>query len=348
MRLSGSRGGVLALVVCSWAAVFVLVACGSDSGGEGATSPPAKNVAEPESGVVTRDAFVAAADAICAEADAEVVALGEPESLDEVGAFFEQLVAIQEDQIERLRALELPADDAERATRAYDLFEQIVERAEGAQESIAAGDFTVIDAVNEEVEPLQAEADQIAGELGLQVCGRAGASDAEPAAALEAAGCELFAPAPSQSTAETNHVLELPEGFEYTTYPPTQGPHHPETLLFGLYTRPVGQLMLVHNLEHGGMYVQYGDQVSTEDIAAIAQWWDADPNGLIVAPLPELDVHIALGAWTTEREADYDNSVGRLAYCQSFDQAAFDAFKQAYRGKGPERIPISALTPGLE
>lgn len=174
-----------------------------------------------------------------------------------------------------------------------------------------------------------------------------GSSTGGPGAALAAAGCELFAPAPSQTTAELNHVLELPEGFEYNTFPPSQGPHHPETVIFNLFPEPVPQLNLVHNLEHGGMYVQYGDQVSDEDIAAIAEWWDADPNGLVVAPLPELGENIALGAWTTEEELDYDNSVGRLAYCSSFDQAAFDAFKQSYRGKGPERIPVSALTPAF-
>lgn len=174
-----------------------------------------------------------------------------------------------------------------------------------------------------------------------------GSSTGGPGAALAAAGCELFQPAPSQVTADNNHVLELPEGFEYNTFPPSQGPHHPETLLFNLYPEPVEQLNLVHNLEHGGMYVQYGDQTSAEDIAAIGAWWEADPNGLVIAPLPELGDTIALGAWTTPEESNYEDSVGRLAYCKGFDQAAFDAFKDAYRGSGPERIPLSALTPGF-
>ncbi len=178
-----------------------------------------------------------------------------------------------------------------------------------------------------------------------------GSGTGGPGTALAAAGCELFAPAPSQATAETNHVFELPEDFEYNTFPPSQGPHHPETLLFNLYREPVAQLNLVHNLEHGGLAVQYGDQVSAEDIDAIANWWDSDPNGLVVAPLPELGANIAMAAWTTDNVSDpaktYDESLGRLAYCSRFDQAAFDAFKRSYRGKGPERIPVSALTPGF-
>ncbi|MGI9659037.1 MAG: DUF3105 domain-containing protein [Gaiellaceae bacterium] len=174
-----------------------------------------------------------------------------------------------------------------------------------------------------------------------------GSATGGPGEALAAAGCQLFEPAPGQATADNNHVLELPEGFEYNTFPPSQGPHHPQTLGFDLYPQPVEQLNLVHNLEHGGVYVQYGDQVSAEDIAAIAAWWDTDPNGLVVAPLPALEANIALGAWTTGSEGDYENSVGRLAYCTGFDQSAFDAFKNSYRGLGPERIPVNALTPGF-
>ena len=364
-----ARSGLwLCLVVVAIA--LAVVACGSDTGGEGAANPPPENVAEPalpepaeQAGapqavpeppaeleptppVVTRDEFVVAADAICADADTKLDALKEPESLDELQAFFEQAIAIQEDQIERLRALELPAGDAETVAHAYDLLDQIVELAKGAQDSIANGDLTILDALDKEIEPLQTEADQIALELGLLSCGTDN-SNPMPDAALAAAGCELFPPAPSQVTPQNNHVLELPQGFEYNTFPPTQGPHHPQTLLFNLYSQPVEQINLVHNLEHGGMYVQYGDQVSAEDIAAIAAWWDQDPNGLIIAPLPALEQNIALGAWTTESGGDYENSVGRLAYCPTFEKAAFDAFKNAYRGKGPERIPVSVLTPGF-
>ena len=183
--------------------------------------------------------------------------------------------------------------------------------------------------------------------IALSATGGGNGGSGNAAAALSAAGCQLFAPAPSQATAENNHVFEIPPGFEYNSFPPSQGPHHPQALGFDLYPQPVEQLNLVHNLEHGGMAVQYGDQISTEDIAAIAAWWDADPNGLVVAPLPALEQNIALHAWTTETADDYDNSLGRLAYCTSFDQSAFDAFKRAFRGKGPERIPVSALTPGF-
>jgi hypothetical protein len=32
--------------------------------------------------------------------------------------------------------------------------------------------------------------------------------------------------------------------------------------------------------------------------------------------------------------------------CPTFDEKAFSAFRDAYRGKGPERYPVDTLTPG--
>ena len=43
---------------------------------------------------------------------------------------------------------------------------------------------------------------------------------------------------------------------------------------------------------------------------------------------------VALTAWTHH------------ALCPRFDEAAFKAFRDAYRGKGPERFPVSSLMPG--
>ncbi len=55
---------------------------------------------------------------------------------------------------------------------------------------------------------------------------------------------------------------------------------------------------------------------------------------MLLAPLPSLGNRIALTAWT------------HLATCARFDQSAYTAFRDAYRAKGPERFPLSALEPG--
>jgi hypothetical protein len=134
-----------------------------------------------------------------------------------------------------------------------------------------------------------------------------------------------------------SHVQSLAEDFEYNSVPPTSGPHAPVPAVWSIYDRPVDQLAVVHNLEHGGVVVQYGDQVPDATVQEITAWYQDDPNGLVVAPLPALGNRIALTAWT------------HLATCTDFDEGAFDDFVSDYRGPdgdAPEKIPLEALQPG--
>jgi hypothetical protein len=105
-------------------------------------------------------------------------------------------------------------------------------------------------------------------------------------------------------------------------------------VVWNAYDEPVPELALVHNLEHGGIVVQYGARVPRGAVSAILSWYRSDPVGLVVAPLPALGDRIALTAWT------------RLATCRRFDAEAFGAFRDAYRFHGPERVPRRTLEPG--
>ncbi len=133
-----------------------------------------------------------------------------------------------------------------------------------------------------------------------------------------------------------SHFMKVPKDFEYNSFPPTSGPHHPEPAVWDAYDRPVPQLHLIHNLEHGGIVVQYGDGVSQATVNKILGWYREDPNGMIVAPLAKLENKIALTAWT------------HLATCSRFDEEAFSSFRDLYRFKGPERFPEELLTPGSQ
>jgi hypothetical protein len=136
------------------------------------------------------------------------------------------------------------------------------------------------------------------------------------------------------------HVEKLANGFKYSTTPPTSGPHYPVPAVWNIYTEPVPEIRLVHNLEHGGVIVQYGDRVPDAQVQEITAWYQSDPdggNGLVVAPYPELGNEIAVTAWT------------HLMKCSRFDKGAFDRFRDDYRGPtgdAPEKFPLSALAPG--
>ena len=104
----------------------------------------------------------------------------------------------------------------------------------------------------------------------------------------------------------------------------------------------------LHNLEHGGIIIHYGKDVPKAQIDEIRAFYLKDPKALLVAPLPALKNKIALTAWTTPDTGTTARSNGRgyLATCTKFDEKAFEAFRSAYRGKGPEGIPESSNTPG--
>ncbi len=156
----------------------------------------------------------------------------------------------------------------------------------------------------------------------------------------------------------SGHVAELPEDFEPNSYPRASGPHSPQTAIFNEYTEPVPEINIVHNLEHGGVVVQYGTDVSEDTVQELRSWYRDDPRGLILAPFPdtpkaaEYADDIVLTAWVAELEDESDptseivSQEGKLAVCSSFDEDAFDQFLDNYRGKGPERFELDQLQPG--
>ena len=164
-------------------------------------------------------------------------------------------------------------------------------------------------------------------------------------AALRDAGCTVEKK-PAQGR---QHVAELAEDFEYNTFPPTTGPHFGVPATWDVYTEPVEQFRLIHNLEHGGVVVRYGEDVPEPAVTEIRDWYLDDPNGIIVAPLPELKDKIALTAWTTPDPAPGEEPAtgqGVVATCSAFDAGAFDEFKDTYGFRGPERFPRDELVPG--
>ena len=71
------------------------------------------------------------------------------------------------------------------------------------------------------------------------------------------------------------HIEKLSSDFRYNSYPPTSGPHYPPgpkaPAVWNLYDAPVDETALVHNLEHGGVVVQYGADVPASTVAANRQ-----------------------------------------------------------------------------
>ena len=162
---------------------------------------------------------------------------------------------------------------------------------------------------------------------------------------LADAGCTLQT-FPAQAR---THVAQLPKGYKYNSFPPTSGLHHDTPAPFGDYDEPVEQIHAVHNLEHGGVTIQYGEEIPQSTVDEIVAWYREDPNGIIIAPLPRLGDRIALAAWNApvaQQGEEEERGRGILAKCGRFDEDAFNAFMDAYAFNGPEPFPKEVLLPG--
>jgi hypothetical protein len=170
-------------------------------------------------------------------------------------------------------------------------------------------------------------------------------SPAEVRADLVAAGCTLQA----VDAQPGRHSLGPDETAKWNTDPPTSGPHfgfdqnqNNGTVIWGAYEEPLQLARVVHNLEHGGIYIFYGDDVPEATIAQLRGFYDDHEKGTLLAPYPKLGDEIALGAWVSEGE----DAKGYLAKCPAFDETAFSAFFSGFQFKGPERFPAGSLLPG--
>ena len=121
------------------------------------------------------------------------------------------------------------------------------------------------------------------------------------------------------------HIPVGTKGTGYSSNPPTSGEHYGSEAKWDVYTQPVPDELVIHNLEHGGIWISYKDPNDTELAAKLAQVARRYSTKVIVTPRPQNDTPIAVAAW------------GRLLKLQTFDEQKIVAFINAYRGKvGPE------------
>jgi hypothetical protein len=174
--------------------------------------------------------------------------------------------------------------------------------------------------------------------------GGATANAARVQDAMESASCTLTT---VEAQPPGDHSIASPEDTSdsWNTSPPTNGAHYVESAIFGEYSEPVNQAQLVHNLEHGGVFIQYGSEVPEETVAELRSFYNRNKNGTVLAPLPELGDTIAVGAWVVP---DYskEEAFGYLAKCTAYDEQAFATFLDEFQFNGPERFSPDLLAPG--
>ena len=184
--------------------------------------------------------------------------------------------------------------------------------------------------------------------------GKAG-NVANIAATMRAAGCTISA---RKATPVAGHSTNFNQTLTYATYPPVSGRHYYLPAIWGNYSQVVDPRQAVHNQEHGGIVIWLGPGVSAAVRKQIADFYDESPNGMLVTPIENSaggvkypkhappDSKVFLTAWATKTPGDYAGAQAVIASCPRFNEKAFAAFRDEFRGKGPERFPVDSLKPG--
>ena len=158
---------------------------------------------------------------------------------------------------------------------------------------------------------------------------------------LTTAGCTLqVAPALVGVHSITDPSKTSPK---WNTDPPTSGPHYAIPAIFGIYDQQLEMARVVHNLEHGGIYILYGKAVPARTVDKLRSFYEGHQTGTIMAPLDRLGDTFALGAWVV----DGSTHNGFLAKCTNFNNAAVSTFFRSLQFRGPERFNPSQLQPGM-
>ncbi|OGF53387.1 MAG: hypothetical protein A2Z21_06980, partial [Candidatus Fraserbacteria bacterium RBG_16_55_9] len=116
----------------------------------------------------------------------------------------------------------------------------------------------------------------------------------------------------------------------YNSKPPTSGWHQGSDAEWGTHPESIPDEIQIHNLEHGGVIVQYvpsADKALVDQLASFVERLREQPKycKLLLAPYPGLDKTMALTAWA------------RILKLDAYDENQMAGFIDAWIEKGPEQ-----------
>ena len=119
---------------------------------------------------------------------------------------------------------------------------------------------------------------------------------------------------------------------EYRTNPPSSGAHYANPAPWGVYSKPIADETLVHNLEHGGVWISYKPlipQAAKEKLISLAKSYRSK---VILSPRDANDKDIAVVSWGRIYKFDLNADGG-------FDENAVRNYITKYKNTGPEIVP---------
>lgn len=122
---------------------------------------------------------------------------------------------------------------------------------------------------------------------------------------------------------------------EYNSNPPSSGPHYGESARGGFYDEPLPDEQVVHNLEHGDIWIAYRPDISDEVKETLESFAG---RYVVVSPRAQNAGDISLVAWGRVDTFSIENGV--------LDEERIKDFIRRYDNRGPERVRQAQLGHG--
>lgn len=127
--------------------------------------------------------------------------------------------------------------------------------------------------------------------------------------------------------ASRTHIAQGTNSQDFNTNPPSSGQHWASPAEVGYYDSPLVDEQVVHNLEHGHVWLTFKPDVAQEIKDKIKAIVEADSWKVVAASREANDSKFAYVAW------------GRVLKMEEFDENKVKDFIKTYRNRGPEKTP---------
>jgi thiol-disulfide isomerase/thioredoxin len=132
-------------------------------------------------------------------------------------------------------------------------------------------------------------------------------------------------PGTSYEIQPAEHIQPGDDHPGYNSNPPTSGWHYSRQADWGFYSKELPDERVVHNLEHGGIWIAYKN-VSDATRSRLRELAGEYPRSVIVTKRSANDAPIAVASW------------GQLMKLESFDRTRLVEFIEQNRNHSPEPI----------
>lgn len=122
------------------------------------------------------------------------------------------------------------------------------------------------------------------------------------------------------------HVEQGADHPSYNSNPPSSGWHYASPARGGFYEEPLADEQVIHNLEHGDIWIAYHPDISDEALETLKTFAG---QYVVVSPRAENEGDISLAAWGRVDTFDIENGV---------DEQRINDFIKRYDNRGPEKV----------